>query len=230
MVLTRNMLIGIWFLSLSVFICKNGISIPFLSIVNCSEQSISGKYETGICFLSYKVLYKGEISKYLFSAEVDSKWLCHSKMCMYICRIIALKYALTSLVNLSDPLVTGVLAYLWKNQRDEWSQSILSPYRYSVHSVSLKYGHLQHTPYYFYLFRKTPYSTETVIYRGQHFIFLWKPEFSLTPLFVQKQSGWITHGHPIETQHSTFWRRMESWPLTLRDLTFEKLFYAQEPA
>lgn len=48
---------------------------------------------------------------------------------IHICRIfrIALKCALTSLVNLADPLVTGVLAYLRKNQRDEWSQSILSP-------------------------------------------------------------------------------------------------------
>jgi len=26
-------------------------------------------------------------------------------------------------------------------------------------------------------------------------IFLWKPKFSLTPLFVQKQCGWITQGH-----------------------------------
>lgn len=48
---------------------------------------------------------------------------------IHVCRIfrIALKCALTCLVNLADPLVTGVLAYLRKNQRDEWSQSILSP-------------------------------------------------------------------------------------------------------
>lgn len=39
-------------------------------------------------------------------------------------------------------------------------------------------------PYYFYLFRKTLYSTEIAIYRGRHFLFLWKPEFSLTPLFI----------------------------------------------
>lgn len=46
-----------------------------------------------------------------------------------MCRIfkISLNCALTSLVNLSDPLVHGVLAHLRKNPRDEWSQSVLSP-------------------------------------------------------------------------------------------------------
>lgn len=64
-------------------------------------------------------------------------------------------------------------------------------------SVSLKNGHLQHTPPIIPTSLGRPYFTETVIYREQHFICLWKPKFFLTPLFVQKQSDWITEGHQV---------------------------------
>lgn len=79
--------------------------------------------------------------------------------------------------------------------------------------VSLKYGRLQHPPIISTSLGRHLTPQRLWFLGGSTLFLIWKPKFSLTPLFVQKQSDWITQGHP--TQPSTVFSKEESNPAHL---------------
>lgn len=108
----------------------------------------------------------------------------------------------------NDPLVTGVLAYLWKNQRDEWSQSILTHKDEALKDNRGHYWNLQRISYCFYLFKE-----DTLLQRmwfiGEHFIFPGNLSYPWL-LFVQNQFDRITQCHPTRHPAQNFLKKNQS--------------------
>lgn len=136
------------------------------------------------------------------------KWIQNEftiQRCMHMCRrfIIALKYALTSLVNLSDPLVTGVLAYLWKSER--WVESVhFKPFKDTVFSIIEMRASATHTLIISTSLGRHLYPQRLWFIGGSTLFLLWKPSSLWLLLFIHKQSDWITQDHPMRPQHSIF--------------------------